>query len=74
MNGVFALRQLNNSRTISGNLPDFMKEFLERMKLAAESHRQGNSGDLRTVCDNLRSKILLNFGEVLFNEFLERTI
>ena len=32
-----------------GNLPDFMKTFLERMKLAAESHRQGNAGDIRKV-------------------------
>jgi len=48
------------NETYKGNLPDFMKEFLVKMKVSAETHRQGNCRDLRSLCVRMREEVLLD--------------
>lgn len=60
------------NETYKQNLPDFMKDYLVKMKTGAEAHRQGNCRDLRTLCTRMREEVLLDIATALLSEFSER--
>jgi hypothetical protein len=55
-------------------LPDFMVEFLEKLKVSSESARQQNALFVREHCDRLRDDMLLDAVDAIFGELASRSI